>query len=239
MSLSKTRGGDTIIPQDAPGKPKGLIGAYSEIEQYYNSERKGTDISEKFFTMSGKMLFWEIGFKGALASGLVSVLLTPFAMGVWTNTLPIFGSYTPSWYDKFFALMCAMGFTVGYALFFGSLGKFYIGEITKCAIHYLLQGVILAAVLKGFVAFMAFNYIYFVLLDPGFLADHMIQLKGFIAYNTLNRWFNWWLAFKPVFLLSSYFVVITTLILIIVPIWGVYHGSKKIEKIIEQEKEWS
>lgn len=239
-SSSSSRNTDTFLDsKTTPGKPKGLMDAYSEIQFYFKSEREGsTAISGDFLTLAGKMAFFEVGFKGAFVSGLISALLTPLAIGVIEKNLPIFGSYEPTSYDQCFAFIIAIGFTVGYSMFFGSLGKFYIGEITKSAIKNLLQGVVAGAIIKMIIAFLAFHFLYFVVTEPHYLAGMMLKMRWLISYTTLNKLYSWLQDFRPVFLLSSYFVVFTTALLIILPIVGVYRGSRKTGAIMTNEKLW-
>ena len=120
MSLSKSSQREDIFVgnQAAPGKPKGLLDAISEIQQYYVVERSGSTIPVDFFTLGGKLAFFEVGFKGGFLCGLISAFLTPIAIGVIEKYIPIFGSYDATLYDKFFAFLIAVSFTVGYAFFF-------------------------------------------------------------------------------------------------------------------------
>src|SRR3990170_4348392 len=91
--------------QPPPAKPKGLIDALSEIQQYYVVERQGSLIPEDFFTYGGKLAFFEVGFKGAFLSGMLTAVLIPFGMGVFQRYIPVFGTYEPSFFDRLFAII--------------------------------------------------------------------------------------------------------------------------------------
>ncbi|MEI7636065.1 MAG: hypothetical protein WCJ37_02080 [Syntrophus sp. (in: bacteria)] len=240
MSLNKdSQKGDVFLgSQPTPGRPKGFLDAYSEIQQYYLVERSSGTISVDFLTLAGKLAFFEVGFKGAFISGLISAFLTPIAIGVVEKYLPIFGSYDPNGYDKFFAFMLAIGFTVGYACMFASLGKYFIGEITKTAIKNLLFGVAAGAIIKAILAFLAFHFIYYVLLEPQFLANWLQKISWLVKHDSLNALYRWLLEFRPVFLISAYFVLFTTTLLVTIPAAGIFLGSRKTSNIISQENEW-
>lgn len=240
MSSKNSQRNDVFLGEqpEAHGKPKGLLDAISEIQQYYVVERSGSTIPEDFFTISGKLAFFEVGFKGGFISGMISALLTPFAIGVVERYIPIFGTYETSLFDRIFAFAIALSFTLGYAFFFANLGKYYIGGITKSAIKNLLGGVVTGATLKMFIAFMGFHFIYFVLLDPHRLADWLLKLSGTLKHETLNGIYLWLLEFRPVFLTSAYFVVFTTVLMIVIPIIGIMKGARKTRKIMHQENAW-
>jgi hypothetical protein len=240
MSLSKdNQRGDVFLgAQATPGKPKGLLDAISEIQQYYVVERSGSTIPVDFFTLAGKLAFFEVGFKGGFICGLVSAFLTPVAIGVIEKYLPIFGSYDPTLYDKFFAFLIAVSFTVGYAFFFASLGKYYIGEISKAAIKNLIAGLVSGAILKFVIAFMAFHFIYFIVLEPDRLGAWMLKLTWLIRIENMDRLYQWLGEFRPVFLTSAYFVAFTTFLMVAIPITGIYMGARKSSRVMNNENEW-
>jgi len=229
------KGETWIQEQGQQHKPKGLVAAFSEIQNYFMSERKGSPIQEEFFTFGGKIAFFEVGFKGGLLSALLSVLLTPFAIGVVEANLPIFGTIHPSGFDKFFAFAIALSFSTGYALLFAGLGKYYIGIITKSAIKNLLLGVFLAAAIKGILAFLAFHFIYFVMLEPQRLGKFLLQFSWLVKGGALPWVYQSLLEFRPVFLTSAYFVLITSALMILIPVAGIAIGKRKTEKAMAQE----
>jgi len=237
--MSEKSKGDVFLGNPLPaGKPKGLIDALSEIQQYYVVERSGSPIPEDFFTIGGKLAFFEVGFKAAFLSGMVSALLTPFAFGVIQRYIPIFGSYEPSLFDRIFALVLATSFSVAYAIFLASTGRYYIATISKAAIRGLLSGFIVGALLKMVIIFILFHTIYFYFLSQDFLARNLIRLRPFIKYLTLERIYTFLMGFKSVFLVSSYFVIFTTLLMIGIPLGSILISSRRTRALIEQEKKW-
>lgn len=133
-----SRDSGVVIATAPVVKPKGLIDAISEIEQFYVAESEGSEIPERFFTIKNRIEFFEVGFKGSFISGLVTVLLTPVAIGVIENMIPVFGSGEPSAYDKLFVFAIALSFTIGYSLFIGVLGRYYRGKVTRSMIRNFL-----------------------------------------------------------------------------------------------------
>ena len=74
-------------------------------------------INARFLTTKQRLEFMEVGFRSAFASGLVTALLTPVAIGVIEQYIPMFGDANPSIFDKFSAFLLALGFSLGYAIF--------------------------------------------------------------------------------------------------------------------------
>lgn len=221
-----------------PGKPVGIVAAISEIQQYYVVERQGNTVSAEFLTLKGKLSFMEIGFKAAFISGLVSALMTPISIGVLQQYIPIFGSYDPTLFDKAFALLLSVSFALGYAFFLATLGKYYIGEITKTAIKNLIGGFASGAILKMILVFIFFHFTFFVLLEETRLANWLLKLTPMVKHQSLEHAYNWIINFKPVLLTSAYFVVFTTLLTIVIPVISILIQSKKIAKIMEKEEAW-
>ncbi len=211
------RNGGVVITSSGDMKPKGLIDAISEIEQFYTTEQSGSEIPERFFTTKNKIEFFEVGFKGAFISGLITALLLPWAIGVFEKKVPVFGVLGGSWFDQIFAMMLAFSFTIGYAVFIASIGRYYEGAFTKSMVRCLLSGVVIGAVFKMVIAFLFFHFLYFVILTEDRLSSALLHLQERVAFETLDGVYRWVLAFKPVFLTSAWLVVLTTLIFITIP----------------------
>lgn len=238
--MSEKSKGDIFLGMPSPkGKPKGLVDALSEIQQYYVVERSGSSIPEDFFTIGGKLSFFEVGFRASFLCGIVSALLMPFAFGVVEKHIPIFGSYDPSLFDRIFALVLSVSFSIAHAVFISFSGKYYIGSISRAAIKNLLGGFISGALLKMVVAFILFHTIYFYLLSPDFLSRNLLKLRQFVKYETLNKIYHFLLEFRSVFLISSYFLVFATLLMIAIPVVSIIVSSRRTRKEIEREERWT
>ncbi len=221
-----SRSGGVVITSSGDMKPKGLIDAISEIEQFYTTEQSGSEIPERFFTTKNRIEFFEVGFKGAFISGLITALLLPWAIGVFEKKVPVFGVVGGSFFDQIFALLLAFSFTIGYAVFIASVGRYYEGPFTKSMVRCLLSGVVIGALFKMVIAFLFFHFLYFVILTEERLSTALLHLKDRVAFETLDQIYRWTLGFKPVFLTSAWLVVLTTLIFIAIPMITV--GLKSI-----------
>jgi hypothetical protein len=230
-------GGVFVGTAPPPGKPKGLLDAISEIQQYYVVERGGSTIPADFLTTKGKLGFFEVGFKGAFLSGLVGALFTPFAIGVVEKLIPIFGSREPSYFDQAFALMIAVSFSAGYAIMLSTVSRCYIGEISKAAIKNLVGGFAAGAMLKALLAFLLFHFLY-LFLTPDRLVRILSHMTMLVPPEALNGWYIWLWNFRSVFLVSAWFVVVTTVLTIMIPVVTIRQASRKTRLAMEQEDKW-
>jgi len=227
-----------VSGQAPPSKPKGLLDAISEIQQYYVVEKTGSEIPAEFFTITGQLAFFGVGFKDGLISGLVSTLLSPFTIGVLDRYVPIFGSTNPSWFDTSFAFFLSISFTLGYAMFYGGLGKYYIGGVSKSAIKNLLSGLAAGAVVKTVFAVILFHYIYLYAFEPTNLQKFLWMFSTLVSYDILNAIYIWIGNFRPVLLTASYLVIFTMILMIGIPLISIILGNYKTRRAIEAEQKW-
>jgi len=59
-----------------------------------------------------------------------------------------------------------------------------------------------------------------------------------VKYETLNKIYVWALEFREVFITSTVFVVLTTTLVVVLPIVGIFYFSRKTRKRIEKNKIW-
>ncbi len=228
-----------IGTQSAPGAPKGLVDAISEIQQYYVVERTGSTIPEDFFTLGGKLAFFEVGFKGGFLCGLVSALMTPIFIGVVEEHIPIFGSSEPSFYDNIFAFLIAVSFTLGYTSFYATLGRYYLGELAKAAVKNLVAGLVAGAILKFVIVFIAYHFMYFIVFDPVTFGKWLLKFEcRLLPVTRLDKIYQFFGDFRHVFLTSAYFMAFTTILTIAIPIIGITLGAKRMLAQINQEEKW-
>jgi len=233
------RSEETILSSSSyPGKPQGFLDALSEIQQYYIIERSGTEIPRDFLTIRGTLSFFWVGLKGSLVVGFCLTILSPFAFGVMNQLIPIFGTYHPSLFDKIFAFLLPLSFSFTYSLFLITLGNYYIGGLTRAAIMSLIQGIVIGAAVKAVLAFIFFHYLYFVVFQPETLGNLILKLHFFIKPKTREKLYFWLMEFKSSLLPSAWFVVVTTVIFIGIPLASILIQGKRINRIIEEEREW-
>jgi hypothetical protein len=225
------------VPPDAypiPGAreihPRGLLEALSYIDQNFANELGGCIISKRFFNIQQQLEFMEVGFRSSFISGVISVILTPIAIGVLEKYIPMFGENKPNVVDQFSALLLALSFYIGYALFIAKSARNYIGEYTKSMVHNLLVGMSIGAALKAILAYIVFQTCYFYIATESHIFWASQQLyHARIKPESIARFYYWLVGFRSVFLTSAIFVVLTTVIFTAIP-WGAYLWAKKRNK---------
>lgn len=231
----KSGGSDVVMPaQQGEIHPRGLLSAIGYIEQSYANERGGCLIDPEFLTTPQRIEFMEVGFRSSIASGLALALLTPFAMGVIEHYIPIFGSYNPSLYDKFCGVILALIFSLGYSFFLATAAVKHLGGYSRAMVSNLVGGVALASFLKVIIVFIAYHFLYFKVLSPtnvAWVLKHLYTVK--LSYENAVKAFNWIMEFKKVFITSSYFVLLSTFIFVMIPYAAMYWGHLRNKKMIE------
>jgi hypothetical protein len=228
----------TPITVASSQRPRSFIDVVSIVQNYFLAEKDGNDLPENLLTLKGKIVISEVGFKGAFISGLVSILLTPFFVGVIERSIPIFGSYEFTVFDQAFAVALTLSFAMGYSLILASIGKFYIGRLSKRAINWLMCGLTMAGILKIIIAFVLYNTLYATVLEEARVARFLLWFYPQVSYPFLNRIYVFLMEVKPVLLTSASFVVLTTFLMITVPWLFIFVTSKKTRKMIERERIW-
>jgi hypothetical protein len=127
---------------------------------------------------------------------------------------------------------------LGYATFYGGLGKYYVGALTKAAIKNLLSGLASGAILKAFIAFVGFHFLYFKLLEPSWFERFLQRFHGIVSYDVLNAIYVWLMEFRPVFLMASYLVVFSTILMVGIPLSAITIRHHGIKKEMEAEQKW-
>ena len=190
-------------------------------------------IHARFLTTKQRLEFMEVGFRSAFASGIVTALLTPVAIGVIERYIPMFGDGDPSIFDKFSAFLLALGFSLGYALFMAKTATCYIGKYTRAMIANLMGGMAFGAILKAMVAFIAFHFIYFKILSDAHVVWAVSKLRQVrLTDKTAAAVFNWVQGFKTVFLTSAYFILVTTAVFILIPVIAMIYAHFRNKKLI-------
>jgi hypothetical protein len=219
-------------------RPKSFIDVVSIVQNYFLAEKDGNDLPENLLTLKGKIVISEVGFKGAFISGLISILLTPFFVGVIERYIPIFGSYEFTLFDQAFAVALTLSFAMGYSLILASIGRYYIGKLSKRAINWLMAGMTVAAVLKIVIAFVFYNTLYASVLEEERVARFLLWFYPQISYSFLNRIYRFLVDVKPVLLTSASFVVLTTFLMVTIPWAVILAASRKTRRMIERERMW-
>jgi len=232
--MGEEKNGSVIVFGSQYEKPKSIIDAISELEQY-SAVLNDEEVPENFFTFKQKWEFFEVGFRDSFVSGILSALFTPIAMGVIEKLIPAFGDSSPTLFDRVFVFLLALGFSIGYALLIAGLGKYYYSnKITRTAMKNFLAGLFSGTLFKTIIAFIGFHFIYFFIFTPEKVSKVLHSLR--LPENLYYRVYGWLMEFRGVFIPSAYFILFTAFLFISIPVASIlYHRRKhKAEKEIEE-----
>ena len=177
--MSGGRGGFVPISSSPHASPRNLIDAISEIQQYHIIERTGQDIPSDFLTMRGMLTFFLVGFRSGFWEGAFLGLLLPLAWGVWEEVIPAFGG-TADLSGKCLVFLFGFGISLMMTVVLGGiLARYYGGNLTRKAVNSLVWGRTFSLVAKGFLIFLVFNLIVF-LLSPKNVFYLSEAIGGFI-----------------------------------------------------------
>lgn len=213
-------------------KPKGLMEALSDIQQMHVMESRALGmggihgaaadgIPEDWFTFQSRIDYWNIGFKASLAGGLVGFFFIPLAFGVLDKNIPVFGTWSPTVLDELIVFVGAVSFHIGYGVLLASLGRFYVGAVCKSMIKNLLSGVVVGALAKGVLVFLLFHFIALYFITPLKVQEAMYWFYPAFTYDQLNATYKWILEFRPVLLKSAWFIALTNVLLIFIPMFSI------------------
>lgn len=233
--MSREAGPDIMpMPSGQEIHPKGFLEAISFIEQNFANELGGAVIRDTFLTTKQRIEFFEVGFRSSFLSGLISAFLTPVAIGVVEHYIPVFGSTDPDTFDLIFAFLLAVGYSLGFGVFLAYAATKFIGNYTKAMIRNLLGGVVAGAVLKAILAFIAFHFLYFVVLSDANMGWAAMALRKIhVPQLAIQAVYHWVYDFRPVFLTSAWFVVGVTLVFIAIPSIAMLLAIRRNRKLIE------
>jgi len=159
-------------------------------------------------------------------------------VGVIERYIPIFGSYEFTLFDQAFAVVLTLSFSMGYSLILASIGRYYIGKLSKRAINWLMAGLTVAGVLKIIIAFVFYNTLYASILEEERVARFLLWFYPQIGYPALNKIYCFLMGVRPVLLTSASFVALTTFLMITIPWAFIFAASRKTRKMIERERIW-
>jgi len=232
-----SKGGDVVLT--SPGgveKPKGLLDALAEIQQYYVVERSSQSVSEDFLTLKGKLAFFEVGFKSTFLTGLLCVLLTPLALGVLNSYIPVFGTTELTSFDKVFTMVFAFSFTIGYTFFVASISRYYIGTLTTASIRNLFGGLVTGSLCKVVFAFLIYYTAYHFLLDPYHFGAFCQALMPSDRPDLAQRLYAAGIMFRSVMLPSFWWVFAGGVAMIVIPGLSILIRSRKTRRALKTEE---
>jgi hypothetical protein len=136
-------------------RPRNILSAISEIQQFYVIESKGQNIPAAFLTLERTLDFFKIGVKSGFHEGFALLLLFPvfhfYLFPFVFEQLDLFGHMVfgsvPYLVLIINTAMCCY------------ISRYYVGNITRKSINSLLMGRAMSLLLKAFLLYV----IYFVL----------------------------------------------------------------------------
>ncbi|AEA33614.1 hypothetical protein [Hippea maritima] len=212
-------GNDTVLVAGMGDlqKPLNLLQAIEEIQHMSAMEKDMEEpLDKNFLSIKQRLDFFAIGFRNGLLNGFVTALLTPLALGVLDKIIPLFGDAQPTFFDKIYAFLLAMGFSLGFAIFLSSLHKCYVGTVSKGMINNLFGGLSAGILLKVSLVFLIYNWI-FVKLTPERVYNTLVQVHKIFPKANLVPVYKWILEFKNVLPESIVFIALTSLLMVILP----------------------
>jgi len=127
-------------------RPRNLLNAISEVQQFYVIESKGQDIPGEFLTLEHTLDFFKIGIKSGFHEGFALILL-----------FPVFHFYLfPFVFHKLDFIGHLLFGSIPYLVLIVNTGmccyisRYYVGNITRKAINSLLMGRAMSLLLKAF-----------------------------------------------------------------------------------------
>jgi hypothetical protein len=137
-------------------RPRNLLNAISEVQQFYVIESKGQDIPGEFLTLEHTLDFFKIGIKSGFHEGFALILL-----------FPVFHFYLfPFVFHKLDFIGHLLFGSIPYLVLIVNTGmccyisRYYVGNITRKAINSLLMGRALSLLLKAFLLYVLYLVLY-------------------------------------------------------------------------------
>ena len=137
-------------------RPRNLLNAISEVQQFYVIESKGQDIPGEFLTLEHTLDFFKIGVKSGFHEGFALIML-----------FPVFHFYLfPFVFHKLDFLGHILFGSIPYLVLIVNTGmccyisRYYVGNITRKAINSLLMGRAMSLLLKAFLLYVLYLVLY-------------------------------------------------------------------------------
>ena len=132
-------------------KPKNLIDAISEIQQFFVMEKEGQSISPEFLTLEGTIGFFKTGMKTGFNEAIFIFLLFPI---FWFYLTPF--TFHSGWLGD--ALLDGIPFVllIVNTIMCLYMGRYHIGTLTRRAIHSVYFGRTIILVIMSFVLYVLY-----------------------------------------------------------------------------------
>ncbi len=133
-------------------KPKNIIDAISEIQQFYVIEIKGQNIPVEFLTLEGTLGFFKMG----AGSGLREALFIIFLFPVFEFFLLPFVFHSPDRTTTWLLNSVPFAFLIGNTILCFYVSRYYVGTLTRKAINALFIGRSSILMIKSFLMYFLY-----------------------------------------------------------------------------------
>jgi hypothetical protein len=137
-------------------RPRNIINAISEIQQFYVIESQGQEIPAEFLTLEGSLDFFRIGATSGFKEGLFLILLFP----VFSFYLLPFVLKSPDVFTEVIIHSVPYLPVLINTLLCSYISRYYVGNITRKAINSLFVGRASLLIVKSF-----FIYVFYYMLS--------------------------------------------------------------------------
>lgn len=133
-------------------KPKTIIGAISEIQQFYVMESKGQEIPAEFLTLQGTLGFLRTGMGSAMLEGIFLILFFP----VFQFYLTPFVFHSPDRTTTLLLDLVPFAFLISNTIMCFYVSRYYVGTLTRRAINSIFLGRAMILMLKSFLMYFLY-----------------------------------------------------------------------------------
>ena len=233
----KSGGGSPVVMMGGDlKKPLNLLSAISEIQVMGAMEQDASsEINSKFLSTIYRWDFFSIGLRNALLNGAMSLFLTPLSLGVFYKLIPVFNDTSVSLFDKIYILFFNFSMSIGFGLFLSRIKESYVGSLSKGMTKSLLGGFALGEFIKILIIFILFNWIYLEMSGRNiyhlllFFKTHTDTVPFVKNINYAYAYF-WLKSFRNVFPVSALLVLVSSLLVIGIPIAYLAYFAYKQKK---------
>lgn len=198
--MGKGAAGNVDAPQVIPiGQNEGdttrkkfptLLGAVSQIQQFYFIEKKGQEISDDFLTIQGKMNFLQVGVGSGFVEGLAFAVLTAIVVPILSDPeyMVWLGQYFPLVRSRLFlwTLKCFPVLITGGLCCF--IARYRVGMLTRKAVDHLLVGRVISLIAKGIIIFFGLMYMsQMITPNRAWTAAKWVSLKHYSLATEIYR----------------------------------------------------
>ncbi len=174
--------------QGLAGNTRNIFALLSEIQRYYVIESRIEELPKEYFTTSQILEYFRAGFKRGLLESFLFVIIVPFLQIIYPSFKYYFLNAVTT---NAMLLLQILSYSpiVLSTIFMIYIGRYYQGSMTKRAILALINGRILAFILKGILFYFLIQwFVGYSLKNPNVLyviADYTSWIVNiFIDINT-------------------------------------------------------